>query len=77
MVRFLLHLRREDRPRDPESKDSEERLPIRPPESGVSSADSQAVGFGGASDRKVAGGQETECRVKCVLLIAPELSHKY
>ena len=42
----LLHLRREDRPSDPESKDSEERLPIRPPESGVSSADSQAVGFG-------------------------------
>ena len=66
----MLHLRREDCPRDLELKDSEERLPIRPLESGVSTADSQAVGFGGAFDRKVAGDQETECRVERVQLVA-------
>ena len=68
-----LHLRREDRPRDPESKDSEERLPIRPLESGVSTADSRAVGFGGAFDRKVAGDQEAECRAERVQLIGCEV----
>ena len=67
----LLHLRHEDRPRDPESKDSEQRLPIRSPESGISTADSQAVGFGGALDRKAAGDQEVECRVQRVQLIGP------
>ena len=64
-----LHPRHEDRPRNPELKDSEERLPIRPLESGASTADSRIVGFGGAFGHPAAGRQSTERRVKCVLLI--------
>ena len=62
----FLHLRREDRLRDPESKDSEEWLPIRPLESSVSTADSRAVRFGRAFDHKAADDQEAECRVERV-----------
>ena len=53
----LLNLRREDRSRDPKSKDFEERLPIRPLESGTSTAESRTIGFGVAFGRPVAGGQ--------------------
>ena len=45
-------------------------MPIRPLESGVLTADSQAVGFGVTFGRKVAGGQEAECRVQHVQLIS-------
>ena len=65
-----LHQRREDRPRNPELKDSEERLPIRPLEFGASIADSQTVGFGRAFGRTVADDQEAERRVKRVQLIS-------
>ena len=71
---ILLRLRREDRPRDPDSKDSERRRPIRSLESGVSTADSQAVGFGVAFDRKAAGDQEAECGVERVQLTGPRRS---
>ena len=64
-----LHPRHEDRPRNPELKDSEERLPIQPLESGASTADSRIVGFGGAFGHPAAGRQSTERRVECVLLI--------
>ena len=68
-----LHPWREDRPRNPELKDSEERLPIRPLESGASTADLWVVGFGGAFGRPTAGRRRAERRVKCVLLIAAVL----
>ncbi len=64
-----LHPRHEDRPRKPELKDSEERLPIRPLESGASAAYSRIVGFGGAFGHPAAGHQRAERRVKCVILI--------
>ena len=57
----------------PELKDSEERLPIRPLESGASTADLWVVGFGGAFGRPAAGRRRAERRVKCVLLIGPAL----
>ncbi len=63
-----LHPRHEDRPRNPELKDSEERVPIRPPGFGTSTADSQTVGFGGVSGRAVADDLEAECRAERVLL---------
>ena len=66
---FSLHPRHEDRSRNPELKDSEERLPIRPLESGASTADSPIVGFDGAFGHPAAGRQRAERRVKCVLLI--------
>ena len=65
-----LHPRHEDRPRNPELKDSEERLPIRPPGFGTSTADSQTVGFGGVFGRTVADDLEAKCRAERVLLKA-------
>ncbi len=65
-----LHPRHEDRPRNPELKDSEERLPIRPPGFGTSTADSQTVGFGGVSGRTAADDLEAECRAERILLKA-------
>ena len=67
-----LHLCHEDRPHNPELKDSEERLPSRPLESGASTADSRIFGFGGAFGHPAAGRQSTERRVKCVLLIGAQ-----
>ena len=64
-----LDLWHEDRPRNPELKDSEEQLPIRALESGASTADSRIVGLGGAFGHPAAGRQRAERRVKCVLLI--------
>ena len=43
-------------------------MPIRPLESGASTADSPIVGFGGAFDHPVAGRQRAERRVKHVIL---------
>ena len=71
-----LHLCHEDRPRNPELKDSEERLPIRAPASGAPTADSRIVGFGGAFSHPAAGRQSTERRVKCVLLIGAGLRRR-
>ena len=65
-----LHPRHEDRPRNPELKDSEEPLPIRPPGFGTSTADSRIVGFGGVFGRTVADDLEAECRAERVLLKA-------
>ena len=54
------HLRREDRPRDPELQVSEERLPLRRLESGASIADSRTFGFGGAFGRPAASSRGAE-----------------
>ena len=45
-------------------------MPIRPLESGTSTADSRIVGFGGAFGHPAAGRQRAERRAKCIILIA-------